>query len=441
MLKIAKAERFVLDVPYTPRCEEWNALMVRQWRIVEIIKVTLADGTVGWGESLPHYTWAHATDTTLTAVVGQNPLSLIADDSLGAGLQIALLDAAGKALKLPVWALVGGPLLREETPLAWWNTEMNPEALAEEAKDAVAAGYTFHKIKARPFLDTFAQVEAISAATPAHFRLDMDFNDMLLHPGIAAPILQELDQYEKVALYEGPIPQRDLEGYRKLREKIVKPIATHADVPPLPIALREENCDGFVLSECGLSNARRVNGLCAAFEKPYWLQGVGSGLMTAYLAHLGAVLSHARWPTVTCMNNYADDLLVEPLTIKDGFVQVPMAPGLGVEFDESVLEKYHKEPPYHLPERRHIITISWPSGRRVHYAYLVNRLGNHAQVPFSHAANAYHLDTNRQCWEDFLLGNQPIEPRGVRLSVWKEDGTDDWQTLYNRCLRGPVRGD
>ena len=56
-------------------------------------------------------------------------------------------------------------------------------------------------------------------------------------------------------LYEGPIPQRDLEGYRKLREKIVKPIATHADVPPLQIALREESCDGFVLSPTHMPGA------------------------------------------------------------------------------------------------------------------------------------------------------------------------------------------
>ena len=139
------------------------------------------------------------------------------------------------------------------------------------------------------------------------------------------------------------------------------------------------------------------------------------------------------------MNNYADDLLTEPLTIQDGYMRVPDVPGLGVVFNEQTLTQYAMPTPYAHPERRHIITISWPSGRKMHYATMVNRQGNHAtKSPFSHAANADALDTNRQLWEDFLMGNHPLEMRGVQMTVWKDDGSTDWSDLYARTLRGPV---
>jgi L-alanine-DL-glutamate epimerase-like enolase superfamily enzyme len=54
-LQITDVERFVLDVPFTPRCRPWNALLVGQWRVVEVTRVTTDAGFVGYGETLLHY--------------------------------------------------------------------------------------------------------------------------------------------------------------------------------------------------------------------------------------------------------------------------------------------------------------------------------------------------------------------------------------------------
>jgi L-alanine-DL-glutamate epimerase-like enolase superfamily enzyme len=37
---------------------------------------------------------------------------------------------------------------------------------------------------------------------------------------------------------------------------------------------------------------------------------------------------------------YEDDVVKEPLTVKDGFLEVPDKPGLGVEIDEKKLAKH-----------------------------------------------------------------------------------------------------
>jgi L-alanine-DL-glutamate epimerase-like enolase superfamily enzyme len=414
--RIRDVERIVVDVPFTPRCQEWNAREVWQWRISEVIRITTdTPDLVGYGETILHYTWGRVPDEAIARVRGGNPADFLGDDSLGAGLQMALYDLVGKALGVPAYRLFNLPRVREWCPISWWNIDMPPEANAAEAQEALAAGYTSYKIKARPWWDVYEQVAAISAVTPLHFRLDLDWNNMLLNLGNAAPVLAELDRYERVAIYESPIMQRDVEGQRLLRQKTTRPIALHFGEPPFPTVVRDEVCDGFVVSG-GVSSILRQGALAAAFEKPFWLQMVGTGLTTALSAHLGAVLPFAQWPSVNCLNNYADDLLVEPLTIAGGFVKVPDAPGLGIQIDEAALTRYRMQPPFEHPVPRLLMSVVWPGGRVVHYASM-----------------------RPQCWDDFWNGNQPAQERGATMEVRADDGSREWAELFARASLGPVR--
>lgn len=413
-LRITDVERITVKAPLTPRCEKWNAREIWQWCISEITRVETDAGLVGYGETLPHYTWGRVTDAAVERVKGGNPADFLGDDSLGAGLQMALYDVAGKALGVPAYRLFNLPKVRDWCPISWWNIDFPPEDFAAEAKDAVAQGYTSYKIKARPWWDIYEQVEAISEVTPEYFQLDLDWNQMLINAGNAAPVLTELEKYERVAIFESPIMQRDIEGHRQLRQKISRPIALHFGNPPFQTVVREEVCDGFVVGG-GVSSILRQGALAAAFDKPFWLQLVGAGLTTTLSLHLGAVLPFAQWPSVNCLNIYADDLLVEPLTITGGYARVPEQPGLGIEIDEAALTRYKMEPPYELPPPRLLLSVVWPGGRVRHYASL------------------------KQVWDDGLAGNIPPQERGVRMEVHPDDGSKEWADLYARAERSPVQ--
>jgi len=142
-VRIKDVERIVVDVPFTPRCQEWNAREIGQWRIVEVIRVTTdAPDLVGYGETILHYTWSRVPEAAIERVKGGNPADFLGDDSLGAGLQMALYDLVGKALGVPVYRLFNLPRVREWCPISWWNIDMPPEAYAAEAKEAIANGYT-----------------------------------------------------------------------------------------------------------------------------------------------------------------------------------------------------------------------------------------------------------------------------------------------------------
>jgi len=413
MPRIKDIERITVHVPFTPRCQFWCAREQYQWDISEVIRITTdVPGLVGYGETMPHYTWGRVPDSATERVKGQNPADFLGDDSLGAGLQMAIYDLVGKAMEVPVYRLFNQPLIRQWCPISWWNVDMTPEDFAAEAQEAFSRGYTSHKIKGRPWWDIYEQVEAISTVTPPYYRLDIDWNQMLVNASNAAPVLTRLDQYERTSLYESPIMQRDVEGLKQLRSKITHPIALHFGDPPFPTAVRGEVSDGFVVGG-GIVNVLHQGTLCAAFDKPFFLQIVGTGISTALSLHLGAVLSMAQWPAVNCLNIYSDDLLVTPILIRGGYARLPEGPGLGIEVDEEALDHFKMQPPYQLPRARQLIRVSWPDNRTRYYANI------------------------QQTWTDALNGNMPIHERGARLEPLPDDGSSGWADLYSRAEKGP----
>jgi L-alanine-DL-glutamate epimerase-like enolase superfamily enzyme len=413
-LKITDVERITLHVPFTPRCQFWCAREQYQWDISEVVHLTTdVPDLVGYGETMPYYTWGRVSDAAVERVKGHNPADFLGDDTLGAGLQMAIYDLVGKALDVPVYRLFNLPRVREACPISWWNVDMSPEDFAAEAQEALARGYTSQKIKARPWWDIYAQVEAIRAVVPGHYHIDLDWNQMLANAGNAVPVLSRLDDYAIVSLYESPIMQRDMEGLRQLRSKIKRPIALHFGNPPFPVAIRAEACDGFVVGG-GIASVLSQAALCAAFDKPFFLQIVGTGITTALSLHLGAVLPMAQWPAVNCLNIYSDDLLATPLSIHGGYARLPEGPGLGIAVDEDALVRFKMQPPYQLPRLRQLIRISWTDGHKRYYANI------------------------QQCWTEALNGNLPIHEPGAQLEPIPDDGSKEWSEMYARAEREPV---
>ena len=383
------------------------------WCISEICVVSDGSGHAGFGETLPHYTWGRPDRERAKSLLGTNPFDHLWDDSLGSGLQMALWDLAGKLADAPCHRLLGQSV-RDEVPIAWWCMDMPVEQWEAEAEQAVKSGYTAMKIKARPWFDLDAQLTAIADVTPSHFKIDADFNSHLNDVGSAVRVLRSMEaNHERMAIWETPIPQADVEGNRQLRARIGLPIAMHFGVPPYPTAVAEQVCDGFVVGG-GAATVVRHAALAAEANKPLWLQLVGTGITTAWVVQLGAVLSHARWPAVTCVNVYEDDLVAESIVVSGGFIRVPDGPGLGIEADFDAMERLAVTDGTTAEWPRRVYTVTWPSGRAVRY-------GGYQQYV-----------------DDFLMGNQPIFERGVELSMLDDDGSAEFDSLHERVSAGPL---
>ena len=208
----------LLRDPFAPRHEDHMPRLSGDWSLVEICRVTLESGVVGVGETIVQYTWGRVPAGAGDRVRGRNVFECLWDDSLGCGLQMAIWDAAGKQSGVPCHALFGKQV-RRAAPISWWCLDFAPDEWVAEAKLAVQRGYTSLKLKGRPWRDMFAQVEALAAVLPPSVLIDLDFNGSLANAAMAVLFLRELERYRNVAIVETPIPQGDVAGNKRIREK------------------------------------------------------------------------------------------------------------------------------------------------------------------------------------------------------------------------------
>ena len=409
-MHITQIELFHLDIPFTPHAGQYLQYWLPHWRIVQVCKLTGDNGRVGWGETIPNYTWAKVPADIEERVLGQNPADLLWQDDLGAGVQIALFDLVGKALGVPAHRLLGAQV-REWCPISWWTVDMHPQDWAIECAEAASQGYMSAKLKARPWRDLHAALQAILAVVPCGFSLDLDFNGTLGNAANAIQFLKSLEAYQEVAVIETPIPQGDVAGSAQIRAHIHRPIAMHYGTPPIMTALREDVADGFVISG-GASRIAKQAHICEEANKPFWLQLVGTGITTTWAAHLGAVLPQAKWPAITCLNFRAAQLVTPPIEVRGGFYRVPEGAGLGVQPDLAALERYRVDHDFVHPPR-HIYRYVRSSGEVTYYGCSKQEL-----------EPAYVADA------------QPISEPGCRLEVVPDDGGEAFAQLYRATRRG-----
>ncbi len=412
-MSVSNVETVWLEIPFRPLPGRRMFAENYEWKYFQIQRVTLACGVSGFGETMSYYTWAVPSQEKIAYARGRNAAELMWDDSLGAGLQMALFDAVGKALDVPVYRLLGARQ-RDRGFISWWDLDMTGEEWTAECREALAQGYTSFKTKARPWRDLVEDCRVLAKSLPPHFALDMDFNSFLLDASHATSVLEDLARIPQVAAFESPIPQGDVAGNRLLRSQTRVPIAMHYGSPPVMTALKEGVCDVFVIGG-GTSAVLRSAAVAATANKPFWLQLVGTGVTATFALHLAAVLSHATWPSVNCHQLYVSQLIRPPIAVSNATAAVPEQPGLGVELDESAVERYRIAALARMPDPPDaLIAVRWPTGATHYFAY------------------------SRQYWSDFSSGRLPIFTKGVRFEYVDNNGSREWKDLLERAKKGSV---
>lgn len=413
--EIASIDRVTVKVPFREIPHRAMSREIPHWMYSEICSVRLKSGHTGHGETLLYYTYGATEDSDVARAVGKNAVEIMWDDELGAGLQMALFDAVGKACDVPVHALLGTQLT-ETTPLAWWNIDTSPEDMAAECVEAYRQGYRAYKTKGRPWFDVWAMCEETARVVPDDFHVTLDFNDTLLDAERGIPILKELAAFPQTTIWETPIFQDDIAGNQAIRKATRVPVAMHYGTPDAIVALKNEICDGFVIGG-GASRIRHRGTVAAMANKPFWLQIVGTGITATWSKHFGAVMSHATWPAVNCHQLYQHQLLTEPIRVDNGRSAIPGGPGLGCEIDWDAVEKYRVRKPARRPDPPRLIQTTWPDGRTMYIA-------NNGHVNFM-------LTIGQE-------GRMPYFERGVATKLFPDDGSLRWKELYAAARKGPV---
>jgi L-alanine-DL-glutamate epimerase-like enolase superfamily enzyme len=279
-------------------------------------------------------------------------------------VEIALYDLVGKSKDLPVSELLGGRVRDGIRLYGSAGMYMTPAQYAEEASAIAKLGFRAYKMRSGigPEQD-LETVRLMREAVGPDFELMVDahtwwrMGDRDYTRSTIDKLAEDLSQYG-VAWLEEPLPPEDHDGYRRLKELDLLPIASGEHEPDEPAYL------DLILTECvdyvqmdvvcqgGYATARRLlreierAGLKFAFHS--W----GTALEVIAAAHLGVCwpaqvvewLEYPCYATASRAGMYqfplAAEILKEPLKLEHGDLIVPTGPGLGVEVDEAVLERY-----------------------------------------------------------------------------------------------------
>lgn len=401
-MKITNVEAFQINPKLCARNENQKPRFVGI-DTQTVYKITCDNGIVGWGDARGH---AELSASQVEAMVDHNPVDFLMAN-IATGLSGAIYDVVGKHLEVPAYKLIGTKV-RDRVPVAAWTRPASPEDLAAEVQRSVAEGYMTFKMHSCNYYDILEQTRAVEDVAPQGFRFHWDMN----HNRPLNWVLRTIDQLERspvVAILEDPLNWRDVEGWKRLRDKISLPLLMH--VPQLGGGpeIVHGCADLYMIGEQGIPGAIKRAWTCAEANLGCVIQLTGGTLSKAMAMHLGAVVPNLSHST-NLDDQYDEDATGGRLEVAEGTTPVPEEPGLGVDVDEDELKRLMQTPKTVVP--RIISELHMPRGGRFVQRGWPN--------------------TDRQT--GYPEGGVP----GIRLEIWEEDGSPEWTKKWDELAGGAV---
>lgn len=346
------------------------------------LKIQTDEGITGWGEPIIEgkaATVKVAVDELMENLLGKDPMHI--EDhwnvmyrsgfyrggpilmSAIAGIDQALWDIKGKFFSAPVYQLMGGKA-RDKMRVYSWIGGDRPADLAAAAKAAVDNGFTAVKMNATEemqMIDAYSKIDevlqriaGIREATGSTLSIGIDFHGRL-HKPMAKVMAKELEQFHPMFIEEPVLPENN-EALREITKHTSIPIATGERMFSR-WDFKSILKDGYVdiiqpdLSHAGgITECKKIISMAEAFD-----------VAAAPHCPLGPIaLAACLQVDASCYNvfiqeqslgihyNQGSDLL-DYLTdksvfhYKDGFVNIPSAPGLGITINEEHVIKIAEE--------------------------------------------------------------------------------------------------
>jgi muconate cycloisomerase len=262
-----------------------------------------------------------------------------------AGVEMALLDAVGKALGVPVYQLLGGRV-RESARVRWGLGFGPADAGVEELRGRVEQGFTAIKLKVgRPGTGLDEEIVGkVRAAFGDRITIMVDANGGYATPGEAILALGRLEPYG-LQLIEQPLRRRCLEGLAAVRARVASPILADesmrhpSDAYAVARAGAADVLSVYVSEAGGLIPAAKAFAIGEAAGMPCTLGSQCElGIGTAAMAHLAVAMPNLAYESdISGHLRYPVDIIEERLDYDAGAITPPDRPGLGVTLAEDVL--------------------------------------------------------------------------------------------------------
>lgn len=267
------------------------------------------------------------------------------------GIDIALWDIVGKAVRQPIYKLLGAGYRDRVTAYASTLFRSTTAGMADAARWYIDQGFKAVKFGWGVFgEDRERDVELVAAARTALG----DRTELLIDTGWyvhrtakeAIGIVKGLERFRPF-LIEEPLSPEDYDGYAQLAGAVdtliacgeqeatewgFKTLIERGQVDVVQPDL--SRCGGFTAGRKIVHMAELHNRLCIPHS---WT----SDLLTAASLHLNAFMRRAVFQEFNVTSGpLSRDLTRNPLKLEAGMLRVPQGPGLGVEVNEETIERY-----------------------------------------------------------------------------------------------------
>lgn len=351
-------------------------------RSATLVEVITDEGIIGWGEAFaqglepPQIAAAVIESALKPLLLGADPLDIEvlwhrmyhATRDYGrkgsvisgiSAIDIALWDIAGQSYGVPVHRLLGGAFRTRVQAYAtgFYRISGQGEAarLGEEAIAHYEAGFRAMKVKLGYGLaDDMAVMAAVARSLdlrPVTLMVDTNHGYGV---GDAIRLGHALAPYN-LRWYEEPVAPEHVAGYREVRSRVSMPIAGGENEHTL-YGFRDFLGAGAVDiaqpdigSVGGFTACRHVIALAQAHGVQVNPHVWGSAIAQAASLQLIAAVPVAHHSVFAqepifeydrSSHPFRQALVRQPVEQKDGWVDIPSRPGLGVEVDRAILERY-----------------------------------------------------------------------------------------------------
>ncbi len=268
------------------------------------------------------------------------------------GIDLALWDIMGKALDQPVYRLLGACYLKE---IRAYASSLFGETLKQTgsmAKSYVDQGFSAVKFGWEPMgKDPGYDVELVKTIRKAVG----DDIDVMIDAGLvwdAKTALKMAKRFSDYDVYwlEEPLHPDDLDGYARLSQGTDMRIAAGEEESSRHsyLELMDRGKIDIVqvdVTRCGgITEAMRIAQLACDRHKPVVNHSFKSGINIAASLHfLAAVPNSFIFEYCVSKSPLRQHLTKQTFNVKDGMVKVPEEPGLGIELNEDIVNKYRVE--------------------------------------------------------------------------------------------------
>mgnify|MGYP000147269580 CR=1 FL=1 len=263
-----------------------------------------------------------------------------------ASMEYAFWDLYAKSLGKPLYKLYGGIRTRIDAGVSI-GIKKNIRELIELIETYLDRGYKRIKIKIKPGYD-IGVLKEVREVFP-RIKLQVDANasyDLSM-----MNVLRKLDDFD-LLMIEQPLHPEDLVGHAILQSRIRTPICLDESITSIHTtksALRLGSCKIINIKPPrvgGIIEAMKIHDFSKTHQIGLWIGGMlETGVGKTHLLHI-ATLPGINYPSDISESQryWREDIIGRPLTLnRDGTINVPDKPGIGVDVVPDLVEKYQKK--------------------------------------------------------------------------------------------------